>query len=69
MKTPENFNHNPNIGLTPMAKSSGGEYNKSLLTHDKSNEPVNEAKNKPGEMDKSVLSFKDAEVGGCSMAK
>jgi len=69
MKTPENFNHNPNVGLTPMA---GGKemYDSSVLGF--SSAPVgvvSMASKSSGKVNESVLSHKANEIGGTNMAK
>jgi hypothetical protein len=69
VKTPENFNHNPNVGLTSMA-ANNGMYDASVLKYD--NAPmgaVDMSAKSNGKVDKSVLSFKNPDIAGTNEAK
>lgn len=69
MKTPENFNHNPNVGLTSMP---GGKemYDASVCKYDKASMLATSMPSKSGgKVNKGVLSFETPDVTGNNNAK
>lgn len=69
MKTPENFNHNPNVGLSPMA---GGRsmHDSSVLKYDNASMgAVDMTSKSSGKVNPGVLSHIANDIGGHSMAK
>jgi hypothetical protein len=69
MKTPENFNHNPNVGLTAMAANHSF-MDESVL--DFAKQPVgvtSMGKTSGGKVNKGVLDHMPNDIGGHDMGK